>query len=541
MSLTVKALNGDTSFLLTFAPPIASDDLSDPGQFPGSYTILIDPWLTGSADIISSRFSSCNHVPPFPTASLAELPEPDMIIISQDKPDHCHEETLCQLSPHITSAILAAPAAARKIRSWQHFDSGRIESLQKYNPARPATLYRLEIPSFSPSGESGEVTVAFMPSKRDMTGVHNTVGITYRPPSSVLSTTQKATYHSILPTPPHSPSMTTLSASVGATPVPFSPSSVSFPPSPGVYHRPSTAHSLNAPLSPLTSLPMSPSRPTTSQSQRSVPISFSQLSDVPPVPPLPPAYASSAHQVSSLQLHSSTIATERVLSVLYSPHGFLPTASSNHLSSYLTPLLRAYATSHLMPLAALPLTCLIHPFNDVKVPWYKGGIVSAGAPSGWEVIRGVGARSWISAHDGDKDVRGWGVRGMKTKVYAVDEVVRGLGGAGVLGCEYSKEKRDSGTASATADSPTAGAQDERPPRVSASDTGASTSTPGSGISEAGRSTSERSEGSSMKMPLPRTVLARRPSLELGALGKTKRSVTEVLKLGAGKVYRTHVD
>jgi hypothetical protein len=40
MSLTVKSLNGDTSFLLTFDPPAAP--LSSPGLFPGSFTILLD-------------------------------------------------------------------------------------------------------------------------------------------------------------------------------------------------------------------------------------------------------------------------------------------------------------------------------------------------------------------------------------------------------------------------------------------------------------------------------------------------------------------
>lgn len=176
------------------------------------------------------------------------------------------------------------------------------------------------------------------------------------------------------------------------------------------------------------------------------------------------------------------------------------------------------------------------------MPWYKGGIVSVGAPGGWEVIRGIGARSWISAHDGDKDARGWGVRGMRTRVYSVEEVIRGLGGTGTLGYEYSKGKRDSGTASGIADSTTAGAQEGRPAGVSASDAGASTSAPGSGISEAGRSTSERSEGSSLKMPLPRTVSTNRSSLEMGALGtRKKHGMTEVLMLGAGRVYRTRVN
>jgi hypothetical protein len=52
MSLTVKSLNGDTSFLLTFEPPAAP--LSSPGLFPGSFTILLDREF-------SLRFLDCNN------------------------------------------------------------------------------------------------------------------------------------------------------------------------------------------------------------------------------------------------------------------------------------------------------------------------------------------------------------------------------------------------------------------------------------------------------------------------------------------------
>src|ERR1700761_7082710 len=133
MALTIKALNNDSSFFLIFAPPITPKDAKSPEQFPGAYTILIDPWLSGPAQIIGPKFSTQEHLEPSCIASLGELPEPDMILVSQDKPDHCHEGTRCQLSPHIPSLILGTPAAAKKIRSWQHFDFGNIQALQKYN------------------------------------------------------------------------------------------------------------------------------------------------------------------------------------------------------------------------------------------------------------------------------------------------------------------------------------------------------------------------------------------------------------------------
>jgi hypothetical protein len=186
MSLTVRALNGDTSFLLVFSPPIAP--LSSPGLFPGSFTILIDPWLTGSATILSTIFSASEHKGTPCISSLTELDqEPDLILISQDKPDHCHEETLKQLPRDCQSTILATPAAARKIRSWKYFPNPLVHALPKYAEGDASSIYRVVLPPFSPRGTCGEVTVTLMPAKRDLAGLHNAIGITYRPPCSVIS------------------------------------------------------------------------------------------------------------------------------------------------------------------------------------------------------------------------------------------------------------------------------------------------------------------------------------------------------------------
>ena len=187
MALTIKALNNDTSFLLTFIPPIAPKEVKSPELFPGAFTILIDPWISGAAQILGPKFSHQEHLGPSCISSLDQLPEPDMVLISQDKPDHCHEESLCQLSPHIHSLILGTPAAAKKIRSWRHFDAGNIHSLQKYNEKKGDTVYRIVIPPLSPTGSPGEVTIALLSPKRDLHGIHNAIGITYRPPCSVLS------------------------------------------------------------------------------------------------------------------------------------------------------------------------------------------------------------------------------------------------------------------------------------------------------------------------------------------------------------------
>jgi hypothetical protein len=186
MSLLTRSLNGDSAFLLTFSPPVAP--LSSPGLFPGSFTILVDPWLVGAATILSSIFSISEQKAKPCISSLTELEhEPDLIIVSQDKPDHCHEETLRQLPQDCQSTILAIPSAAKKIRSWRHFRPELVQALPKYAQGDSQSFYRFVLPPMSPRGSCGEVTVAWMPARRDLSGLHHAVGITYRPPCSVLS------------------------------------------------------------------------------------------------------------------------------------------------------------------------------------------------------------------------------------------------------------------------------------------------------------------------------------------------------------------
>jgi hypothetical protein len=218
MSLTVRNLNGDTSFLLIFSPPVAP--LLSPGLFPGSFTILIDPWLTGSATILSTVFSISRQKTAPCISSLQELDqEPDLILISQDKPDHCHEETLRQLPRNCQSTILTTPIAARKIRSWKHFQPQLVQALPKYVDTDPQSIYRLVLPPFSPRGTCGEVTVTWIPAKMDVTGLHHAFGITYRPPCSVLSASV-GHYFDLSLSPPTSPGSPMTIASSPRTIVP---------------------------------------------------------------------------------------------------------------------------------------------------------------------------------------------------------------------------------------------------------------------------------------------------------------------------------
>ena len=80
-SIKLQRLNMDNSWCLEFA-----------GQ-----TILIDPWLKGVEIDFFSWFNTQWHktqpVPP------AEVPEFDLVLITQKYPDHYHPETLVELQP----------------------------------------------------------------------------------------------------------------------------------------------------------------------------------------------------------------------------------------------------------------------------------------------------------------------------------------------------------------------------------------------------------------------------------------------------------
>jgi hypothetical protein len=186
MSLTVKHLNSDASFLLTFQPLL--DFPPSPGKVENSFTILVDPWLSGPSKIWHTKFSISRQKSEPCISSLKELPEPDIVVISQDKSDHCHQQTLTQLPRSGgKTMILAEPAAAKLIRGWKYFDPEKIVTLPKWGDPRlrgASLVHRIPIPSLTPQGSPGEVTISFIAQKADITRLHSAVGITYRPPSN---------------------------------------------------------------------------------------------------------------------------------------------------------------------------------------------------------------------------------------------------------------------------------------------------------------------------------------------------------------------
>ncbi|KAM0715863.1 hypothetical protein Q7P37_008377 [Cladosporium fusiforme] len=212
MSLTIQHLNADCTFILSFAPTFATT--SNSNRIHGAFTILIDPWLAGHSSVFHPSFQYTKHVDEPYITSLADLEQDlDLIIISQDKPDHCHRETLCSLPKNKHVNILATPAAAKKIKSWNVFDKNRIHTLPAYKPERKDSLIRIPLPAYTSTSQPGELTIAHLPTKRDLTRVHNAIAMTYRPPSTLFSTHNLHLIDDAQIPPPHYPSYTHPTAS----------------------------------------------------------------------------------------------------------------------------------------------------------------------------------------------------------------------------------------------------------------------------------------------------------------------------------------
>jgi hypothetical protein len=464
MSLVVRHLNADSSFLLTFSP-FENPTPSDLTSANGAYTVLIDPFLTGSSIVLASWFAKTvfNEKPSI--SHLSEIEEPDVILISQNKPDHCHKETLLQLRPTCKTVFACEPGAAKAMRNWDHFDPHRIHGLAKYSPkAKFGNSLRLPIPPLSPEGHPGELNISFIPAKNYVTQLHNGFGITYQAPTrtrtlaslSTIDLPKKPKYFHMPLSPASLPSSSSqpLSSPRIVRPQSSSYSSYSarvqsgylsdYGPVPiGPYqHRTLHSRASNNGSSEFLSSSISSSTLNSSTDRLSIPFTFEtdpdtfNFNDNPPTPAYspqlsrntslnrnsldqPPRNFSHQKSISSLSSHQTnasqvTAGRPKTLSVLYSPHG-LPVAD-----------LQPYMTNHLMRTSAFPLTLLLHSFDHVQNPWWLGGNINAGIDGGMQIARSMMARVWLSAHDEAKDDRGLSVKRLKIKRASAEEVRRQL-------------------------------------------------------------------------------------------------------------------
>ncbi|RYP81808.1 hypothetical protein DL769_001848 [Monosporascus sp. CRB-8-3] len=407
MALTIKHLNLDVSFLLSFEPVIPDFARSAVSSRP--FIILLDPLIPGPSLITCSRNSSSTHKKPACVASLSELPEPDLVVISHHKSDRCNEATLRQLpSSGTRTLILAEPAAARVVRGWRYFDRAKVRTLERWVDPRLTgvhTAVRVPVPVIAAGGQRGEVTVSFVPQKKhNAAGPHGAIGITYRPPSIPnlhVTIPTPVQQQKALATPPTTPDSSNTGGSNVLTTLVSPTDTVLYPPSPPISPR-----SLRSVQSASTLLP-SPTQPNAA--------TFNNNSNNSTTKPSPHVHSPPRRPASSYYYHHyhSQHTTARPLSVLFSPQGI----AYAHLA--------AYAASHLVLEAALPLTALLHPMDHAAArphprwwrwpPPFSGGagadFCGAGVGSaGAETAARLGARIWVGAHDsgggGDREVRG---------------------------------------------------------------------------------------------------------------------------------------
>ncbi|CAI4216779.1 unnamed protein product [Parascedosporium putredinis] len=130
MSLSVRQLNADASFLLSFEPP---RDPASPHFRPEPFTVLTDPWITGPSKIFHPILALTHHRTAACISCLRDLAEPDLVIISQHKSDHCNEATLRQL-PLPGPRLESWPEKITVIPKWEELSKESVAS------RRPACL-----------------------------------------------------------------------------------------------------------------------------------------------------------------------------------------------------------------------------------------------------------------------------------------------------------------------------------------------------------------------------------------------------------------
>ncbi|KAF3927484.1 hypothetical protein ABW21_db0209563 [Orbilia brochopaga] len=403
MPITLRHLTADSTWLITLTSP-----QSPPTHKP--YVILLDPWIEGPSPVWHPKFALNHHTVASSISNLSELsPQPDLLLISQTKTDHCNELT-CRQLPKSGVQVYAVPGADSIVRSWKHFDeanvhclrpftsrkTGRVSRIPIYRDARPPTppnegaSTARSASNAIPSDDlvdsaytfekdphvAAVVELAFLPALKpwEIPSIHIALGISYTPTQDPSAGTSSRTAAVLPPSPPplslsphllhpnpgahpNSQAGITTHASMSTSTLSSVPShtsassSSSAPP-----HTPSVSHPTTAP----------PSKPVAAPSISPTSPRFSSPNKF----PRRPSHLERRRNPQSANLklpgRKSPKSTE---SILYTPHGVPASALTTYLAS--------------LP---LPLTALLHCFVRVDNPRWLGGTVSAGAPNAFRIV-----------------------------------------------------------------------------------------------------------------------------------------------------------
>ncbi|KAK6530219.1 hypothetical protein TWF694_003583 [Orbilia ellipsospora] len=425
MPITLRHITADSTWLITLTSP--HDSPSHP-----PYNILIDPWIVGPSPVWHPKFAQNHRTVPASISNLSELtPQPDVLLISQTKTDHCNEAT-CRQLPKDGILVYTVPGADSIVKSWKHFEPSNVHRLRPFNSHKRGRVSRIpiykpdtKIPTEASKSEdyrfeddpdvAAIVELAFLPALKpwEIPSLHIGLGITYTP----------------LETP----------SSNGATD--------SMPPSP--------------PLTPPASAFLHPNTSVTDPSQSTSTLSTfpSNQSSIAPQTPLSPnrfpkttsSPPSTAKDYMRRNLKSPGRKTSSTESILYSPHGVPASAISQYINS--------------LP---LPLTAFLHCFVRVDNPKWLGGTVSSGLPNALRIISslkdirtdqgrrseepisprsscstdfGLGVKYLISTHDEEVEMEGFCSYFVKKSKWGAEDVIEELKGiTGDLSSEERKSK-----------------------------------------------------------------------------------------------------
>ncbi|KAK6337438.1 hypothetical protein TWF730_002837 [Orbilia blumenaviensis] len=366
MPITLRHITADSTWLITLTSPH-----NPPSHAP--FNILVDPWLVGPSEVWHPKFAQNHHTTPSSIPSLADLdPQPDVLLISQTKSDHCNEATCRQLdSKDAKLQVYAVPGADGIVKGWKHFDPVNVHRLRPYTSRKSGRVSRIPIYRTQVSDGSGDdnnktdrgkdkggeleedytfetdpsvaavVELAFLPALKpwEIPSIHIGLGITYTPMEGVSN-------KALPPSPPLTPPTTSLL----------------HPTVPSAHQAPSTitlstVASNNTSLSPSSQLQSNPGNNTTDKPTHQ---------DSPNRFPKKPSSSSKKKSTNLKQPGPKIALTD---SLLYTPHGVPPSALTQYLSS--------------LP---LPLTAFLHCFVKVDNPKWLGGTVSSGLPNALKIL-----------------------------------------------------------------------------------------------------------------------------------------------------------
>ncbi|KAK6355868.1 hypothetical protein TWF718_000247 [Orbilia javanica] len=358
MPITLRHITADSTWLITLTSPH-----NPPSHAP--FNILVDPWIVGPSEVWHPKFAQNHHTIPSSIQSLTELDtQPDLLLISQTKSDHCNEATCRQLSKDRSTQVYTVPGADSIVKSWKHFNPENVHRLRPFTSRKSGRVSRIPIyrdpVSSKPTDELSEdneadknkdkeyysfetdpsvaaiVELAFLPALKpwEIPSIHIGLGITYTP------TLDPAT-KSLPPSPPLTPPSANLL----------------HPTIPTAQQAPSTI-TLSTVLSNISTSPSTKSN-SNNASHADSPNRF----------PKKPTASSKPSSKESINLKEPGPKNPLTDSLLYTPHGVPPSALTQYLYS--------------LP---LPLTAFLHCFVKVDNPKWLGGTVSSGLPNALKIL-----------------------------------------------------------------------------------------------------------------------------------------------------------